>query len=154
MIWYLKQCLGWQSKLLNYGCTTTLIKHVLQSLPIHILSTASPPFATLKQIQYIIANFFGVWLDEKRKYHWSFWRNLSFPYEEGSICVRMVDEVYKAFQYKQWWSFRAKTSFCAEFLKAKYCQRSNPAIKKQHSGESLVRKHMMNNRHSMEPYIH
>ncbi|KAG5585833.1 hypothetical protein H5410_046267 [Solanum commersonii] len=34
---------GWQSKMLGYGGKATLIKHVLQSMPIHILSTIPPP---------------------------------------------------------------------------------------------------------------
>ncbi|KAK6775990.1 hypothetical protein RDI58_026991 [Solanum bulbocastanum] len=34
---------GWHSKVLSYGGKATLIKHVLQSLPIHILSAMSPP---------------------------------------------------------------------------------------------------------------
>lgn len=50
--------LGWQSKILSYGGRATIIKHVLQSLPIHILSVVSPPTTTLKQIKSIIANFF------------------------------------------------------------------------------------------------
>lgn len=56
---------GWQSKLLSYGGTTTLIKHMLQSLPIHILSVASSHSTTLKKIQCIIEDFFWAVLIKK-----------------------------------------------------------------------------------------
>lgn len=40
-------------------------------------------------------------MDEKRKYHWCSWRNLSYPYEEGGIGVRMMSDVCKSFQFKK-----------------------------------------------------
>lgn len=145
---------GWQSKILSYGGRATLIKHVLQSLLVHILSAVSPPTTTLQQIQSITADFFWGWMDEKRKYHWSSRKNLSFPYEEGGIGVRMISDLCKSFQFKQWWTFRSKRSLWGEFLKAKYCQRSNPVSKKWDTGQSLVWTHMMHNKHTMEPHIH
>ncbi|XP_055802634.1 uncharacterized protein LOC129871697 [Solanum dulcamara] len=125
---------GWQAKLISYGGRITLIKHVIQALPIHLLSASSPPATTIKQIQSITANFFWGWKNKRRKYHWSSWKNLSYPYEEGGIGVRLISDVAKSFQYKQWWIFRTKNSLWSEFLKAKYCQRSNPITKKWHTG--------------------
>ncbi|KAK4716364.1 hypothetical protein R3W88_014702 [Solanum pinnatisectum] len=84
---------GWQSKILSYGGKATLIKHVLQSMPIHILSAASPPSTILKQIQGILADFFWGWRNDKKKYHWSSWKNLRFPYDEGGIGVRLMNDV-------------------------------------------------------------
>jgi len=49
---------GWQSKILSYGGKVTLIKHVLQSLPIYILAATSTPSTVMKQIQGIMADFF------------------------------------------------------------------------------------------------
>ncbi|KAH0772311.1 hypothetical protein KY290_016292 [Solanum tuberosum] len=34
---------GWQTRLLSYGGRAILVKHVLQSLPIHLLSAVTPP---------------------------------------------------------------------------------------------------------------
>ncbi|KAK4707228.1 hypothetical protein R3W88_033200 [Solanum pinnatisectum] len=99
---------GWNSKMLSYGGKATLIKHVLQALPIHILSAISPPSIILKQLQSILADFFWGWRNDKKKYHWSSWRNLSFPYDEGGIGVRLMRDVCQAFQLKQWWTFRSK----------------------------------------------
>ncbi|XP_055814708.1 uncharacterized protein LOC129884436 [Solanum dulcamara] len=75
---------GWQAKILSYGGRVTLVKHVIQAMPIHLLAASTPPSTTIKQIQSITANFFWGWKNDKRKYHWSSWKNLSFPYDEGA----------------------------------------------------------------------
>ncbi|XP_060182213.1 uncharacterized protein LOC132611869 [Lycium barbarum] len=41
---------SWTGKMLSIGGRTTLIKHVLQSMPIHLLSACDPPSAILAQI--------------------------------------------------------------------------------------------------------
>ncbi|KAK4706459.1 hypothetical protein R3W88_033984 [Solanum pinnatisectum] len=104
----LHRIIGWQVKILSYGGKAILIKHILQSLLIHLLSAVTPPVTILKQIQGIIADFVWGWRNEKKKYHWSSWKNLSFPVEEGGIGVRNLIDVCRAFQYKQWWVFRSK----------------------------------------------
>ncbi|KAK6780041.1 hypothetical protein RDI58_022225 [Solanum bulbocastanum] len=144
---------GWQSKMLNYGGKATLVKYVLQSLPIHILSATSPPSSIIIQIQQIMANFFWGWRNDKRKYHWSSWKNLSFPYEEGGIGVKLMKDVCKAFQFKQWWVFRTRQTLWGEFLKAKYCKRSNPISKKWDTGDSQAWRLMMRNKQTVENHI-
>ncbi|KAG5580329.1 hypothetical protein H5410_050956 [Solanum commersonii] len=128
---------GWQTRLLSYGGRAILVKHVLQSLPIHLLSAVTPPG----------------WRNERKKYHWESWKNLSFPYDEGGIGMRNLKDVCKAFQYKQWWSFRSKQTLWGDFLRAKYCQRSNPISKKWDTGESLTWKQLMHNKHKIEDHI-
>ncbi|XP_049399716.1 uncharacterized protein LOC125863741 [Solanum stenotomum] len=144
---------GWQTKLLSYGGRAILVKHVLQSLPIHLLASVTPPVTVLRQIQSITADFFWGWRNEKKKYHWSSWKNLSFPYDEGGVGMRNLKDVCLAFQYKQWWIFRSKQTLWGDFLKAKYCQRSNPIIKKWDTGESLTWKHLMHNKIQVEKHI-
>ncbi|KAK6803132.1 hypothetical protein RDI58_000916 [Solanum bulbocastanum] len=144
---------GWQSKMLSYGGKATLIKHVLQSIPIHLLSSISPPSTVLTQIQHIMADFFWGWRKDKKKYHWSSWRNLSFPYEEGGIGFKVLKDVCQAFQFKQWWTFRSKQTLWGDFLKAKYCQRSNPISKKWDTGESQAWRLLMKNKITVEKHI-
>ena len=63
----IKKITGWQAKILNFGGKVTLVKHVLQSIPIHILAAISPPKTILKQIQRVIADFFwGINKDGKK----------------------------------------------------------------------------------------
>ena len=54
----IKRIAGWHSKILNFGGKITLVKHVLQSIPIHTLAAISPPKTTLHCIQKLIADFF------------------------------------------------------------------------------------------------
>jgi len=67
--------------------------------------------------------------------------------------MRNLKDVCMAFQYKQWWIFRSKHTLWGDFLKAKYCQRSNPISKKWDTGESLTWKHLMHNKHKAEQHI-
>lgn len=143
----------WQIKLLSYGGRAVLVKHVLQSLPIHLLSAVIPPVTVLKQVQSIMANFFWGWRDERKKYHWASWNKLSFSYDEGGVGMRNLKDVCMAFQYKQWWVFRSKQTLWGGFLKAKYCQRSNPISKKWDIGDSLTWKHLMHNKQKVEEHI-
>lgn len=41
---------GWHSKILSFSGKVILVKHVLQSIPIHTLFIVSPPKTTLKYI--------------------------------------------------------------------------------------------------------
>ena len=77
---------GWQSKMLSYGGRVTLVKSVLQSLPIHTLAAISPTKTTLKQIQSLTADFFWGWDNDKRKYHWDSW-------EPSAFLMKMVELV-------------------------------------------------------------
>ena len=149
----IKRVLGWQAKILNFGGKATLVKHVLQSIPVHTLAAISPPKTTLKCIKKVIADFFWGTDKDRKKYHWSSWENLAYPFNEGGIGVRQLEDVCTAFQYKQWWEFRTKKSLWSQFLKAKYCQRANPVAKKYDSGDSIVWRYLTKNRHKVESLI-
>ncbi|XP_055812082.1 uncharacterized protein LOC129881999 [Solanum dulcamara] len=62
---------GWQTKMLSFGGRVTLVKSVLQSLPIHLLSAITPTTTTMKQIKRLIFAFFWDWEKDKKKYHWA-----------------------------------------------------------------------------------
>ncbi|PHT26265.1 hypothetical protein CQW23_34121 [Capsicum baccatum] len=54
----------------------------------------------------------------------------------------------------KWWVFRTKETLGGDFLRAKYCQRAHPVIKKWHTSNSLSWKHMMRNKQLAETHIH
>ncbi|XP_019240872.1 PREDICTED: uncharacterized protein LOC109220861 [Nicotiana attenuata] len=144
---------GWHGKILSHGGRATLIKHVLQSLPIHLLSAVSPPKTVLKQIEKLAANFFWGMDHNRYKYHWASWQKLAKPQEEGGIGLRNIEDVCRSLEFKQWWWFRTKDSLWSKFLKAKYCQRSHPVSKKWDSGQSQAWKKMMSNKKDVEQHI-
>ena len=75
----IKRIAGWHSKILNLGGKITLVKHVLQSIPIHTLAAISPPKTTLNCITKLIADFFWGIEKDGKKYHWSSWKNMAYP---------------------------------------------------------------------------
>lgn len=144
---------GWHGKMLSYGRRATLIKYVLQLLPIHLLSVVSQPKTIMKQIERLTANFFWGMDKDKHKYHWASWSKLSFPLNEGRVGFRTIHDSSKAMELKQWWHFRTKNSLWSSFLKAKYCQQSNPMSKKWDSRQSQAWKRLMVNKIEAEKNI-
>jgi len=53
-----KRIQGWQGKMLSFGGRVVLISHVLQSIPIHLLSDLSPPKGVIRQIHMMLIRFF------------------------------------------------------------------------------------------------
>lgn len=83
-----------------------LIKHVLQSIHIHLLSALSHPKGVIKALHRVFAKFFWAnTLNEKRR-HWATWNDLCFPVEEGGLGFRSLLDINKALTAKLWWNFR------------------------------------------------
>ncbi|XP_049378369.1 uncharacterized protein LOC125843198 [Solanum stenotomum] len=149
----IQEFVGWQARVLSFGGRITLIKHALQSVPLHTMAAISPPNTTIKYIDAIIAEFFwGKDLD-KRKYHWVSLDTMCLPYNEGGLGIKRLTDICTSLQYKQWWSFRSKVSLWSQFLKSKYCQRAHPVVKKVDTGQSLMWKYMMKHKIKVEEYI-
>ena len=56
----IKRISCWKAKILNFGGKVTLVKHVLQSIPIHTLAAISPPKTTLNYLKRLLLIFSGV----------------------------------------------------------------------------------------------
>ncbi|WMV32841.1 hypothetical protein MTR67_026226 [Solanum verrucosum] len=132
-----KKISGWQTRILNFGGRIILIKHALQSIPIHTMTAISPQNTTIKYIESIIAHFFWGRDQDKRKYHWASIETISLLYAEGGVGLRKLIDICTSLQFKQWWVFRSKTSLWSQLIKSKYCQRANPVAKKVDTGDSL-----------------
>lgn len=52
-----KKLAGWKGKLLSFGGKIVLIKHVLSSMPIHIVSILNLPKRVLSTLKGIFSNF-------------------------------------------------------------------------------------------------
>ncbi|KAK6780086.1 hypothetical protein RDI58_022270 [Solanum bulbocastanum] len=105
-----KKFCGWQDRLLSYAGKIILIKHTLQSIPIHIMAAISPPSTTIKYIETIIADFFWGREQDKRKYHWASLETMCLPYADGGVGIRRLIDIFTSLQYKLWWNFRIKNS--------------------------------------------
>ena len=64
---------GWKAKLLSPGGKLILIKHVLSSIPIHVLSVFDVPQRVINRIQSIMVNFLWGGAGDVKKRHWLSW---------------------------------------------------------------------------------
>ncbi|XP_027124314.1 uncharacterized protein LOC113769296 [Coffea eugenioides] len=101
----LDKVLSWKSRLLSSGGKLILIRHVLSSIPIHLLAVGVIPKGTFRLIERVCADFLWEAGDERKKFQWIRWRDLCFPTEEGGAGFRSLTDMYKAFSYKLWWNF-------------------------------------------------
>lgn len=92
------------TKQLSYGGRVVLIKHVLQALPINLLSDITTPSTVLEQIQMLMAYFFRGWKSDNKKYHWASLKNFRYSTDK------------KGWEWGIWM--------------ISVCQRSNPICKK------------------------
>ncbi|KAH0650296.1 hypothetical protein KY284_030208 [Solanum tuberosum] len=85
-----KKVCGWQARVLSFGAKITLIKHALQSIPIHTMAALSPPSTTIKYIETINGDFYWGKDQDRRKYHWASLHTMSLPYTEGGVGIRRL----------------------------------------------------------------
>ncbi|XP_070035385.1 uncharacterized protein [Nicotiana tomentosiformis] len=90
---------------------------------------------------------------DKNKHHLASWNKMSFPFNEGGIGFRSIQDICKSMEYKQWCNFRYKPSLWSEFLMDKYCKRSHPISKKCDTGQSQAWKSLMTNKKDAEQHI-
>ncbi|XP_060210740.1 uncharacterized protein LOC132637705 [Lycium barbarum] len=65
-----KRMHAWQGRLLSYGGRETLISHVLQSMPVYLLSGMNPPKGVIRQMHSIFSRFFWSNTGDKKGVHW------------------------------------------------------------------------------------
>ncbi|XP_019245221.1 PREDICTED: uncharacterized protein LOC109225083 [Nicotiana attenuata] len=119
---------NWKGKLLSIGGRAVLITHVLQSMPIYLLSAVNPPAYVINRLHKIFAQFF--WSDSvgTSNRHRASWNNLCLPCEEGGVGFRSLHDMATALFCKLWWNFRTKPSLWSSFMCQKYCKKLNPII--------------------------
>ncbi|XP_027098892.2 uncharacterized protein [Coffea arabica] len=140
----LGRVLSWKSKFLSAGGKMVLIKHVLSSMPVHLLSAAVIPTSIFKSIEQVCSNFLWGSTAEESKFHWIRWTQLCYPVEEGGVGFRRLRDVYTAFSCKLWWSFRTGTLLWAAFMHAKYCRMVHPGQAEMRLTDSAIWRRMLN----------
>nr|XP_016500520.1 PREDICTED: uncharacterized protein LOC107818927 [Nicotiana tabacum] len=76
---------NWKVKLLSIGWRAVLISHVLQSMPIHLLSIVNPPANMINRLHKIFAQLFWGNSIGVASRHWASWNTLCLPCEEGGV---------------------------------------------------------------------
>ncbi|TXG69366.1 hypothetical protein EZV62_004301 [Acer yangbiense] len=121
---------GWKFKLLSQGGRLILLRHVLSSMPIHLMSVVNVPGVTISKINSLLANFLWGEMDGRRKTHWRSWGKVCKPTSEGGLGLRDLKDVQKSFLMK--FAFRLLTSnnLWSDFFRAKYCRNDHILVRK------------------------
>lgn len=93
---------SWKGNLLSIGRRAVLISHVLQSMPIHLLSVVNPPNCVIKKLAKLFARFFWSNYIDGRSRHCASWDTLCLLKEEGGVGFRFLHDVSKALFCKLW----------------------------------------------------
>lgn len=78
-----------------------------------------------------------------KKIHWSKWKHVCFPTEEGGLGIRSFCDMCKAFSIKLWIRFREQSTLWAHCMFVKYCKDSCPRLIDKNHSDSLIWKRMM-----------
>lgn len=113
---------AWKGKLLSFSGREILIKHVMQSTPIHCLSVLNPPTDVLNQIHKMMAQFFWSSCIGGRRRHWTKCSNLCLPEKEGGLGYRLMQDLSMALFCKLLWNFRTRPWIWSEYMRNKYCK--------------------------------
>ncbi|XP_027152155.1 uncharacterized protein LOC113758673 [Coffea eugenioides] len=140
----LAKIMSWKSRLLSFGGKIVLIKHVLASMPVHLLSAAVIPGKVFRTIEQAFSTFLWGSTQEESKFHWIRWSQMCYPVDEGGVGFHRIQDVYKAFSFKLWWNFRKGLSLWAIFMKAKYCKLLHPCQVQLRPMDSALWRRMVN----------
>lgn len=81
----------------------TLLKLVLSSLSIFMLSFYKAPTKFVKEFTKIQSNFFWSSLAESKKIHWQSWRDVCLPIERGGLGIKRIKDFYVDLLQKWRW---------------------------------------------------
>ncbi|KAG5591558.1 hypothetical protein H5410_042072 [Solanum commersonii] len=145
-----RRIMSWHNRLLSVGGKLTLIKHVLQSIPIYLLSVTNPPKNIIEQVHQLMTKFLWGGTRDTRGTQWFRWGELCYPREEGGLGLRSLYDINRALVAKLWWNFRVATnSLWVEYMWTKYCKKLHPVIV-TNRGASHIWKCMMKMREEVE----
>lgn len=92
---------SWKGKFLSIGGRAVLISHVLEIIPIHLLSAVKSPLYVIAQFHRIFAKFYWSNSRNGRARNWSE-DSLCLPKNEGGLGFRSLHDVPKALFAKLW----------------------------------------------------
>ncbi|XP_059284862.1 uncharacterized protein LOC132038160 [Lycium ferocissimum] len=143
---------SWKGKLLSFGGKAVLIKSVLQTMPLHLLSVLAPPKCVLNELHKVFARYFWSNKEEGRSKHWVAWKDVCLPIQEKGLGFKSLFDVSKALFAKLWWRFRTTSTLWANYMWNKYYKKVIPNLV-QWKGGTQVWKRMLEAREDMDHEI-
>lgn len=100
----------------SQGGRWTLIISVLFYVPLYLLQVLKPPDTVIKLIESIMAKFLWGTSNSTKGIHWTRWKNVCLPVNEGGLNIRSLKDMCSEFAAKLWFKFREMNSLWANFL--------------------------------------
>ncbi|XP_045810455.1 uncharacterized protein LOC123904892 [Trifolium pratense] len=129
---------AWKAKQLSFAGRVTLLKSVIEAIPIYPMMTTPIPKACLNEIQKIQRAF--IWGDEdgSRKYHAVSWDTVTKPKAHGGLGIRRLINMNKACLMKLGWALRTgQQALWIDVVKGKYVRQNSsiedPIVRAQDS---------------------
>ncbi|XP_071688327.1 uncharacterized protein [Rutidosis leptorrhynchoides] len=103
-----KRLSDWKARTISFGGRLTLVKSVLNSLPLYYFSIYRAPSCVIKKLECVRRNFYwGGNIDDK-KISWVNWEKLLLPYEEGGLNIGSLKGKNLALLGKWRWRFHTE----------------------------------------------
>lgn len=126
-----KKVLSWKSHFLSQRGKIILIKHVIYSIPIHLLVVLCLSKKVVNQIHKLFVDFCWGSFEDPQMHHWISWERFCKPTYEGGLGYKSLYEVIYWLHDKLAWKLVSEDSpWCVVFLKPKYfcSQKWEPSI--------------------------
>lgn len=117
---------GWKCSMLSFAGRVILIKHVLQSLPIHILLVLPIPFLVCKFLENWMRNFLWSGGPEQAKKSLLIWNSICQPKSEGGLGFRRIKDMVSANSVRLGCSAISSSSLWASWFRAEYLKGFSP----------------------------
>ena len=128
---------GWKARLLSQAGRTTLIKSILQSLPLYTFSCFKVPEYVCTKMDSIVRAFWWGHEPGERKLHMLNWDKICHPRRYGGLGFKKFHPMNQAMLAKQYWRIvQHPNSLLARTYKAKYhptCSIQEHSAKPHHS---------------------
>ena len=77
-----------------------LLKHLMGSIPMHLLRVLKKPRSVLHKLNQISTDFLWDSKDSKRKNKWVAWDKVYRPTEEDGLGIRKIEDMEKTLHMK------------------------------------------------------
>lgn len=115
-----QKILSWCHRHLSFGGRLTLVKSILEAIPVHIFQVLEPTKGVLRMLEQVLARYFWGSCNTTRETHWIKWADACRPTSEGGLGLRSMADSVEAYSFKLWWRFREQKSLWAQYMYKKY----------------------------------
>ncbi|XP_071687538.1 uncharacterized protein [Rutidosis leptorrhynchoides] len=102
---FTKRLSDWKTRMMLIGGRLTLVKSVLNSLPLYFFSLFRAPSCVIKKLESVRRNFFWAGSGNDSNISWVKWEEVLLPYGEGGLNLGSLKRKNLALIGKWWWRF-------------------------------------------------